>query len=830
MGIVANSTDEFRNKRDVNFIDCALRDLSYAIRTLYRSRGFAVLVILLMALGIGANTAIFSLLEGVVLRPLPYPQPERLVMVWETTPQDQRMAVSGPAFQDWQRDATTFQQVAGSIARSYDLTNPGTPERVRGREISSGFFSTFGVAPVLGREFSPSEDVRGGAPVVIIGERLWRDRFAGSAEVLGESISLDGLGYEIVGVHPSGTRFYREEADVYTPLWQSDPLISNDRTLHPVNVVGRMKAGVTIEQAQADMTVIQARLSELYPNASGGLGADVVPLKEAVVGDSAGILFLLLGAVGLVLLIACANIANLLLVRSSARTRDLAVRSALGATPGQIRRQLITESVLLAVAGGGVGLLVAGFAVGPVMAAVPSGLPRSEGVGVNTSVLLFTFGLAIVVGVLCGLAPALKSTNIDLQGVLREGRLRTRGTHRVQGFLVAGQMTLTLVLLVGATMLLRTVLNLWEVDPGFNTHNVVTFKVGLSPSITENGSTTRVAYSQLVERLQAIPDVETADLTTLVPLSLRSNTVPFWFGAEEPPSIASAPLTLMSQTGPDYLEAMGIPLLEGRYVNRGDTLESPQVIVINSVLASTYFPEGDAVGQTITFARAGSFTIVGVVGHVRHWNLGNPLPFTQNQTYMSFYQLPDEWVPLMRPQVSLLIRTPLEVENVMSAIRPVVYGASGDQPVYDVRTMAANIAAVTAPQRFPTILLGAFAVLAWVLAAVGIFGVSSYSMTQRQREIGIRMSLGAGKRNVLWMVIGRGFRPSLLGVGAGVVAALMLGRVLSSFSDLLYGIPANDPLTYLGASLMLTTTALLASCIPAFRAVRMSPVTVLRQE
>ena len=400
------------------------------------------------------------------------------------------------------------------------------------------------------------------------------------------------------------------------------------------------------------MSSVQTRLNQIYPEANRGLGTEVVGLKQEIVGESGQTLLLLLGAVGLILLIACANVANLGLARSTARTREFAVRSALGATAAHIRRQLITESVLLALGGGALGLVVASLGMRSLLAAVPGSLPRIENVGVNVPVLLFTFGLTVVVGILFGLAHALKSSNTDVQALLSEGRLGSRGHHRTQGVLVIVQMALALVLLAGASLLFSTIRHLWEVDPGLRTQNLITFKVGLSPSVTETASTTRVAYSQLVERIRGIPGVQAAELSTLVPLSYADNSVPFWLGSQEPESVAEAPRALMSQTGPGYLEAMGIPLLQGRFVTQEDTIETPSVIVIDNVLAETYFPDGDAVDQTITFARAGTMRIIGVVGHVRHWGLGNPSPYTQNQTYMSLYQLPDPWMPLMRPSIN----------------------------------------------------------------------------------------------------------------------------------------------------------------------------------
>jgi len=812
------------------------RDALYASRSLRKSPGFTAAALLTLALGIGANTAIFSVVEGVLLAPLPFREPDRLFMVAEISLTLKRdMSVSYPDSLDWQRAARSFQQMALiRWSQGFDLTSPGTPEHLDGKQISAGFFSTLGVKPVLGREFSPQEDRHHGAPVVIISNRLWKNRFAGSPMLLGQSITLDGVDYTIIGVLPPEFRLWADTIndDIYTPLGQVDAPFDNDRTIHPgIGCIARLKPGVTVAQARAEMGAVQNRLNRLYPAEDRGLGTDVVPLKQEIVGDVSRTLLMLLGAVGLVLLIACANVANLLLARSVARAREFAIRAALGASRARIASQLVTESVLLALAGGSLGLMAAKWGITPALAAVAGSLPRSENIGVHIPVLLFTFGVSLTVGILFGLAPALKSSNTHLEASLKEGgRGSSGGHHRAQNLLVVVQMALTLVLLTGAGLLFRTIHNLWEVNPGFNTQRIMTFKVGLSPSVTRTASTTRIAYQQLIDRIRRIPGVQAADFTVLVPLSRHGNAGPFWVGPRKPASIAEAPRAEFYWTGPDYVRTMEISLLRGRFFIPADTTASEAVVVVDSVLAHAYFPGKDPVGQPITIPHWGVARIIGVVAHVRHWALDDSDQYTQNQIYASFYQLLDNFVPAFLGDLTVTVRTPLDTATIMPAIKASVYGSGSDQPVYAIRTMRQIVSESMSPQRFPMILLGAFAVLALLLASVGIYGVISYSMTQRSRETGIRMALGAVQRDVLRMVIGQGLRLALAGIVVGVVTALVLTRVLLSFSHLLYGVGAGDPLILTTVSLALTGAALLACYIPARRAARSDPMIALRHE
>jgi predicted permease len=814
-------------------LDSARQDIRLSVRILRKNPAFAIAAIGTLALGIGANSAIFSVVEGVVLAPLPFAQPDRLVVVRENSLTLHReMSVSYPDWEDWRRNASAFQQMAAVRWFEFNLTSPGTPEHITGRQISSGFFSTLGVPLTLGREFSPLEDAHGGAPSVILGNRLWKDRFGGRADALARSVTLDGSSYTVVGVAPAGFLLDEPAADVYTPLGQASPLIATDRTVHAgIMCIARPKPGTTISRARADMSVVQNRLIQLYPAADHGVATDVVPLKQQIVGDVGGILLLLLGAVGLVLLIACANVANLLLARSVARAREFAIRLALGASRARIARQLVVEGALLSLAGGGLGLVAAKWAVGPALALVGGNLPRIENIGVNAPVLLFTFGISIAVGILFGLAPALKRSNHNLQTALKEGgRGFVSGHHRTQGVLVVLQMALTLVLSTGASLLLRTIRNLWQVNPGFDIQQIITFKVGLSPSVTKTASATRLAYQQLTERIRHLPGIESADLTAMVPLTPTGNARPFLVGSQSPTYISEAPRAEFYWTGPDYRRTMQIPLLSGRYLTPEDTTKSEPVIVIDSVLAHTYFRDKDPVGQLMTIPHWGLTRIVGVVGHVRHWGLGDADLYTRNQIYASLNQLRDEWVPIFYTGVTIAVRTPLDVATVLPEIRSVVYAAAGSQPVYQVETMREIASESMASQRFPMILLGAFASLALLLASIGIYGVISYSVAQRVPELGVRMALGAQKRDIFRMVIGHGLRLTLAGLATGAFSALILARVLSSFSHLLYGVSASDPFTFVALSILLTAVAILACYVPARRAANVDAMVALRHE
>lgn len=813
-----------------------LQNIRYGLRMLAKAPGFTAVAVLTLALGIGANTAMFSVIEGVVLASLPYPHPDRLVMVLESNERFPEDAISYPNFLDWQRSAHSFTQMAALMgSQSFNLTAPGTPEHLDGQRVSAGFFSTMGVTLALGREFSPQDDRQGGAPVAVISNRLWRERFANSPQALGKSIALDGVEYTIVGVAPPGFRPLINHQDVFAPIGQASPLILDARGSHDdIVAVARLNAGVNIAQARVEMNAIQSHLDELYPDANRGTGATVRPFQQVLVSRVSGTLLLLFSAVGLVLLIACANVANLLLSRSAARAREFAVRRALGASRARVVRQLVTESVLLSLAGGTLGLLLAKWCIGFVLVAMADSVPRTENIGLNPYVLLFTLGVSVAVGILFGLAPALKSSKADLLSSLKAGgRGASAARHRTQSSLVIVQMALTLILLAGAGLLFQTIRNLWRTNPGFDTQHLVTFQLGLSPSVTKTGAGIRAGFQQIVERIRQVPGVESADFTMLVPLSGGDNEAPFWFDSQKPAAVQNAARMLVFNTGPDYLRTMGIPLLQGRFFNAADTTRTACIGVIDSVFAQMYLPGKNPLGQTLTYGWNppwGPCPIVGVVGHVKHFGLDEPEGYTRAESYYPLFQVPDKWWPVGYPDISIVVRSSLDEGSLMAAIRQAVYGGGTGETIYNVQTMEEIAAESMSTQRFPMFLLGTFAVLALALAAIGVYGVIAYSVTLRVHEIGVRMALGAEKPRILRMIIGEGLRLTLAGLLVGTAAVLILARTLPSFSRLLYGVRGSDPLTLLLVSVVLTMAAVAACWIPARRAMRVEPMEALRYE
>ncbi len=837
-GAVELMKDECRDQRAFEPVDRFLRNLRHAFRSLSRSPGYCAAAIVTLALGIGANTAIFTALEGVVLKPLPYREPDRLVIaLLYNRSLKHATEVSYPDFLDWRRDARSFEQIATFKPAGFDLTGPGLPQHLDGYEVSSDFFSTLGVKLVTGSSFSPDSDRIGGMPAAVISNRLWRERFHSSPAAIGRSIILNGTGFTITGVLPPSFRFENTLADVYTPLGRADPLYQRDRTVHDVICVARLRPGVEIGQARAAMNTLQEHIDELNPTTEKGQGAYLVPLKQEIVGDTGQTLLLLFAAVSLVLLIACANVANLLLARSAVRAREFAVRRALGASRMQIVRQLITESVLLSFAGGFLGLAIAKLTLIAVLLGFPGDLPRVENIGVNTSVLLFAFGLSIAVGILFALVPALKYGSTDLQAGLREGGRGSTANHqRTQSALVVAQIALALVLLSGAGLLFRSMLNLWAVNPGFDTQHIVTFQVGLSPSAAETPAAARVMYEQLTDRIREIPGVEAAAMTALVPLGRNYNSGPFWIGPHRPAvSMAEIPRATYYPIGPDYPRVMHIPLLLGRFLERTDTVHSQLVILVDNQMVRTYFADRDPLGESITIPHWGAqqnvlARIVGVVGHVEQYAMDGSGGGETPQIYFSIYQLPDDAVPAFRQEINFVVRTRLSPATITPSVENAVQAVGTAEPVYNIRTMRDLVSASLSRQRFPMILLVAFAVLALLLASVGIYGLISYSTAQRVPEIGIRMALGAEKRDLLKMLIGQGVRLALVGIAIGAAAAAILTRVLSSFSHLLYRVRTADPLTFVAVSLCLAVAALLACYVPARRAARLDPMAALRHE
>jgi putative ABC transport system permease protein len=596
-------------------------------------------------------------------------------------------------------------------------------------------------------------------------------------------------------------------------------------------VLGRLKEGVALAQAQAEMNAVQRDLDQQYPDANRGVGIALTSLKQQIVGDVKGTVLLLFGAVSLVMLIACANVANLSLARSTARGREFAIRAALGASPGRMVRQLLTESTVLSLTGGALGVAVAAFGLRALLAALPYSLPRSENIGLHFPVLIFTVATSFAAGIVFGLAPALQSTKASVQGALQKAtRGVTTGRNVNLSRLVMVQFALTLVLMSGAGLLLRSIQNLWQVNPGFDARQVLSFHVYLSPTLTQTAANTRSAYQQLLARIRQVPGVKSVDITNIVPLSGGDNGGPFWIGTSQPASLQEAPHANYFWTGPDYLATMGISLLQGRFFTSADQIDSGKMVVIDSVLARTFFPGQNPVGQTLTVGHWGTARIVGVVGHVRNWGLDDPGTYNPNQVYIPVYQLPDAMVTDFFRNLNILVRTPLPPADVMPSIEKAVYASSPDQPVYGVKTIDEVISESMASRNLPILLLGAFAGLALLLASIGIYGVVSYSVGRRSQEIGIRVALGADRSSIFRMIVYQVMHMAGTGLIVGIVAAIALVRLLPGFSHLLYGVSQWDPLTFVGVSAVLLLAAMAACYVPATRAMRTDPMNSLRSE
>ena len=590
------------------------QDLRYALRQLRRSTGFASVCLITLALGIGANTAMFSVVQGVILAPLPFPQADHLVFLWENRPGVPQLDVSYPNFEDWRRTSQSFESMSALTIHNFDLTAPGKAEHFVGIRASSGLLTTLGVKPAIGRDIEASEDQANAPLTALISDRLWRERFASDPGVPGRPLVLDGKSFTVIGVLPAGFHFLAD-ADVITPLRPNMPVIYADRSVDALAVLARLKPGITIAAADAEMNAIQQELDRQYPDANRSVGVAATSLMQQIIGDVKGTILLLYGAVSLVLLITCANVVNLLLARSTSRAREFGIRAALGASRGRMVRQLLTESVVLSLAGGALGAVLAGFGVRLLLAALPNPLPRSENIGLHLPVLLFTALASMAIGILFGLVPALQCASPEVQGALQKtSRGTTTGRHRMLSSLIIVQFAFTLVLMAGAGLLLRSIRNLSHVNPGFDVRHVISFQVGLSPSLTSTPDETRAAYRQLLARIRELPGVEAADLSNIVPLSGADNGGPFWIGTKQPASLQEAPHALYFWTGPDYLKTMVIPLLQGRFFTPADQIDTGKVVVIDSVLAHTFFPGQNPVGQTLTVGPLDQVATAGAVG------------------------------------------------------------------------------------------------------------------------------------------------------------------------------------------------------------------------
>jgi len=797
-----------------------LHDLRYAARMLLKRPAFTALAVLTLALGIGANTAIFSVVNAVLLRPLPYENPDQLLAVYEKRINlgRERGFVSAPDFIDWRAQNSVFENIAAYSSWSANETSGDEPQQVAATVASADLFPTLGVSAALGRTFGSSEDLPGADRVVVLSHAFWQRRFASDASVVGKPITLNGNAYTVVGVMPRSFQFPDKQTEFWAPL-AIDPAQGGNRAQHGLSVIARLKSGIPLEKARAEMLTIASRLEQQH-QVNTGHSVNLFPLQSEIVGPIRQPLLVLIGAVGFVLLIAGVNVANLLLARLAGRQKEIAIRTALGASRSRIVRQFLAESILLSLLGGTCGLLLAVWGTDVLVAMSPADTPRVSEVKVDGVVLGFTLFVSLLPGLLFGFLPALQSSQTDVNHGLKEGG-RTGGSdvrsRRVRGALVIAEVASALVLLVGAGLLLKSFVRLRETSSGLNPAGVLTAQISL-PRAKYGQPPQQAAFTQeVVQSLQTTPGVTSAGAVVGLPLSGPIASRYFSVEGRPPTRPGEGSNAQFNVAAPGYFETVGIPLLRGRVLGGRDIIGQPEVVVINEALARKFFPDEDPLGKRIQIGDQPWHTIIGIVGNVRQTGLHmEPAP----EFYQSLLQNP-------LPFMALTVRTARDPKTLAADLRSVVRGIDRDQPLFDVKTMEEVVSGSMASRRLTMVLLGSFAVLAILLAAIGIYGVISYMVAQRTHEIGIRMALGAQSRDVMRLIVGHGLTLAVIGIAIGVVASLALTRLLST---LLFGVSANDPSTFLAVSLLLAAVAFIAGYIPGRRATKVDPIVALRFE
>ncbi|HEY4903145.1 MAG TPA: ABC transporter permease [Candidatus Sulfotelmatobacter sp.] len=809
-----------------------MQDFRYALRQLRKSPGFTAVAVITLALGIGMNTAIFSVVNGVLLRPLGFKDANQLVRVWHVPPPKSfpgmtTFAVSAANYLDWEKQNQVFERMAILSYRNFDLTGGDKPEQVDAITVSSDFFATLGVQPMLGRVLSPDENQPGRSHVVVLSHRFWQEHFGANPDIVGHNINLDGSSYLVAGVMPPTFRF-PDLAQMWTPMAWTDQERSV-RGEHHYMVVARLKPGVQLKQAQAEMNTISARLQQAYPEDDKGWGAVVVPLHDDLVADVRPALLVLLGAVAFILLIACVNVANLALAKTFSRQKEIAIRAALGATSARVLRQILTETVLLALAGGALGLAYAHFAVRLIVAFLADKLPHSIDIGLDSQVLVFTAAISVVTGIVAGVLPAWRLTRRDVNEALKQGLGRTDADssgHRTRSILVVSEVALSLMLLIGAGLMIRSFQRLRAVNPGFDSRGVLTMTAMVSRAKFSTPAQQISFFERVLERARTLPGVESAGVIDDIPLDNQGSHQPVAIEGRPPVPMSEQPEVDVRLISAGYMSVMRIPIVRGRDFNDSDVAGRPAAVLISESMARQFWPGEDPLGKrlTLTFSPDAVREVVGVVGDVKLDGLDQTRPNATLYSSLDQVSSAGGWGSF---PMTLVVRSTSSPTGMISAVSNAVHEVDREIPLRDIFAMDDLVSNSLSQQRFNMLLLGAFAGLALLLAAVGIYSVLSYSVRRSVREIGIRLALGARVGDVLRAVVFEGMKPTLIGVALGMVGALALGRVLSS---MIYRVRPADPVTFLAVALLLAAVALLASLIPAYRATKVDPLVALRYE